>query len=99
MPSRTKCHISGPFGWYQTPSSRSHAGGSISGCRLVEATWSTTVATGGLVDNEDDCSSLSLLTEEQWLEKRQESFRPRTWRDLAPGLHQENGYHEIIGTT
>lgn len=54
---------------------------------------------GGLVGDEDDRSSLSVLAEEQWLQQRQESLRPQTWEDLARGLHQENGYQESIGTT
>jgi hypothetical protein len=53
---------------------------------------------GGLVGDEDDRSSLSVLAEEQWFEQRQESLRPQTWEDLARGLHQENGYQESIGT-
>jgi hypothetical protein len=53
----------------------------------------------GLVGDEDDRSSLSILAEEQWLQQRQESLRPQTWEDLARGLHQENGYQESTGTT
>ena len=43
---------------------------------------------------DDDDDELSVLAEEQFLERRANALRPQTWDDLARGLGQPLGYQE-----
>ena len=67
--------------------------------------WSTRVGqkllAGGEYPDDDDYGDredgyLDVLAEEQALELMKEMNRPKTWEDLACGLHQPNGYHNRI---
>jgi hypothetical protein len=45
----------------------------------------------------DDISIGDIMEEEAFLEAREQSFRPKTWTDLAKGLGQPYGYIASIG--
>jgi hypothetical protein len=49
------------------------------------------LAAGEIPEEEDE---LDTLAHEQYLAWREQLHRPKSWDDLARGLHQENGYDE-----